>query len=395
MCRFIFLLIIVIAIILGIGAIFGSDVLMWVLIIGIAVPGLGLVLVPRRGYQFAYQNWYKKVALILLLVFIGIVAVFVTMLIVFDISSEQFSFVIAIFLAALLIGTYWLGWQIGPTTKRRRWLKKNFPAVEKAIDRYRKRGEILEDLIPALVIDNQRIFLIATYEPGNRESPSGLLLIDESGSPIMEKELFAKAIQCKSLAVKTIDFRRFNEKIGIIQNAQASVEGLNQVLDILRKEIPQITNIDSTVGKDIEKLIATKEPIHLFAQATIDIQLLEAKWGKEKSLGKLTEVSYDQVSWLIDEIEKIRKESVKRYGEIAGAVEPALRLIKVLEGIQYRIPQKDQVIEGLLGIADIGRGVIGHEKFEYALPEEGDWQAWRDRMEWARKVDAGLVEAGT
>ena len=390
MCRFFFLLLLVILGFLLIASFFGFSALFWPIIIGLVGSSFGLLFLPKRGDQFAYRNWYRWMAVKMLLGYSAIFILFFAFLILGNIGSDKFTTAFLIFFAVLMGGTYALGWQIGPTTRRRRWLKRRYPKAFSSINFYKKRSEVLENYTPCLIIEDSRYFLIEYYGRGLRDNSRSLFLIGEAGNPIRDEILFQKAVQCKTLGINTIDYARFNGYAQAITNAQEAYAGLKEVIDILREEEENILRYSKESALDFKKIYIAEEPIRLFTDATIGIQLLEAKWSKEHGLSKLTAVDYGEVKQLIKAIELEREESVAHYSTITAAAKPAERLVNVIDEIPYLVRFKSKVVEGLLGISDMGKMLVGHEVFEYAPPTDADWQAWRDGLAWADQVDAGV-----
>lgn len=388
MCRFFFLLILVILGFLIIASIFGFSALFWPIIIGLVGSSFGLLFLPKRGDQFAYRNWYRWMALKLMLGYSAVFVLFIAVLIISNIGSDRSTTAFIIFTVAILGGTYALGWQLGPTTRRRSWLKRRYSEVFKAIQRYRGNEEVLENYLPALRINGMYYFLVTFYDRKNHDFPSAYLLLDEHAAATQDEVLFNQAVKCKTLAIRTIDYAYHGQRAKIILDAQGVIQGLGEVFDLLRNQSEIIFRHQQSAKSDLDQVLATEEPIRLFAEATIAIQLIEARWAKDHGLGKLTVVDNEDVENLIEQMRAVRKESVSHYKTITSAMDSVNRLIDLIKGIPRYLPEKQKVIEGLLGITDIGKGIVGQEEYDYIVPSERDLKAWREGTARADKLDS-------
>ena len=155
------------------------------------------------------------------------------------------------------------------------------------------------------------------------------------------------------------------------------------------------SDLDPQVRNDLEQLFLAQHEIYHVVDVTIGFSLHEAKWAKEHGLGKLTEINYEDVEKFEEEIRQIRLPMIEGIPKVLRAAESAERLAEAIKRGQISVVDSSTVREALLGIVE-GSGTLNSQNEDvYGSMTEELWQAWRDRMEWVKKVDAGMVEPGS
>ncbi len=398
MCRFLFLLLIVLAVFFGIAAIFGVDALFWPLIIGLVGSSFGLLLLPKRGDQHAFGNLYRKLAFYLLILIAvsvigGIYAL--AILLPHDASDVLVNAGITGILALIFLVTFLVIRPIYPFAQSRMWFRMKFPRVRDSIYKYKQKGDALDDNNPILNINCNRYFLVPYMNRKIPDKVNGYLLLDETGTPADEKNLVRIAAKCRSLALQTFDYGLSQARARSIQNHWEALAGLEKMNSLLKEKLDTLDRLDSEIIEDVEQILATEEDILLIGQTSIDISMLEARWTKEHGLGKLTEINYEDVEKFEEEIRQIRRPMIEGIPKVLRAAESAERLAEAIKRGQISVVDSYTVREALLGIVE-GSGTLNPQNEDvYGTMTEELWQAWRDRMEWVKKVDAGLVEPGS
>jgi hypothetical protein len=397
MCRFLILLFIVLAIFLGIATIFGFDALLWPMIFGVVGAPLALLLLPKKGVQHAFRNLYRKlvfyIVVILTIVFIGglfIIAEFlpadapewvtntgVVVLIVF-----------CLLISFLVIRPYY------PLTQSERWFRRKFPLVRDSFHRYKRDHESTEITHPILNINDKRYFLNSYTSHKDPNVVKGYLLLDYGGKPVIDNELIKKAAKAHTLAVSTIDYTLAQNRVRLISDSNDAKAGLDLMFQRLKEYRENSTDVEPQFENDLDQLFSAEQALDQVADATIEISFHEAKWAKNHGLGKLTEIDYRDVEKFEEEIRQIRRPMVEGIPKVLKAAESARRLAEAIERGHISIIQSHIVKEALLGVYE-GSGEINPQNEDvYGTMTDELWQAWRDRMEYVKKVDAGLVEAG-
>ncbi len=392
MCRFLLALIIVISLLIGLWSFIG-DAFMWVLVLGIVVPGLGLIFLPKRGVQHAYGNWYKLQAVIVIGLFVGGFMAMAWVLLALDLPEPYATYAILGAIVIVVGGAYAYGWLMGPPTRRRGWLKKHFPGVAQAIKRYMQKGDLLEDYTPILRIGGKRYFLIYYHDKGNVDVLRGILLLDEKGRRVKDEKMLRLAAKCKHLALKTIDFSKSQRRAALVDSWVQTMPGLRTTFEWLRKNRQQIEAISEQARSDLGVLLEGQDDLFTLMTLNRDANLLEARWAKDHGLGRLTEVAVEDVLDLEKRLLELTQPIVQMAQRIRELEQPAERLAKVLTELPA-VPQRKMMVEALLGIADGARTVYGWvEKREYGWIDEEHLKAYRARNTYADQVDARLRRA--
>ncbi len=397
MCRFILGVLVVISLFCGIWTYLGEDAFMWALILGLVIPGLGLILLPKRGVQHAYRNLYRKVAIIIVLGvgILGMAGLYVLAQILPSDASDLAIYAGLGFIGMAIIGLSFLMAYatVVPPTRRRDWLKKHFPEVIKAIKRYMQKGDLLEDYTPILRIGGKRYFLIYYHDKGNVDVLRGILLLDEKGRRVKDEKMLRLAAKCKHLALKTIDFSKSQRRAALVDSWAQTMPGLRTTFEWLRKNGQQIEAISEQARSDLGVLLEGQDDLFTLMTLNRDANLLEAQWAKDHGLGRLTEVAVEDVLDLEKRLLELTQPIVQMAQRIRELEQPAERLAKVLTELPA-VPQRKMMVEALLGIADGARTVYGWvEKREYGWIDEEHLKAYRARNTYADQVDARLRRA--
>jgi hypothetical protein len=202
-----------------------------------------------------------------------------------------------------------------------------------------------------------------------------------------------RAVRCKTLALETIDYRMHQKRLQTIAGAQKAVNGLGRAFRTLREQREQFSRQGDQSLADLDEVLGAEEAMIGVIEASIAMKLLEAEWAAKHGLGRLTEVRYEDMAALQKAMQEARRPAAAEVERITSVVEAANRLAGVVKGM-HTLPNRKEVEEGLLGVADSGEMLRGEgEAFQYAHFKERDWHAWRERMAWADEVDARLAEA--
>src|SRR3989304_183101 len=119
MLRFLVGLVIILGVFCLVWTFLGENAFIWALILGIAGGGLGLLFLPlfKRGPEYAYQKWNLRVAIAIILGVIGGLAGVGYFVLQMNLTDNAFTLVSITIMTLLAVGTYVLGWSIGPPTR--------------------------------------------------------------------------------------------------------------------------------------------------------------------------------------------------------------------------------------------------------------------------------------
>jgi hypothetical protein len=370
----------------------------WIgIILAVAFVGSSssLLFLPKKGPQYAFRNFYRKVAFFLTLIAVAIVVggiLALAYLLPDDFPENGVKAILAGALLFLVIGAYALGQWLGPPAGRDRWLRKHYPHVAAAIQRYKQEGEVREDYAPVLIIEGKRYFLISFHNRKQVENPSGLLLLDEAGCPISDRDLFTKAAECKGLALDTIHYPFHQKRIAEIESFRRAIKTFDRVFAELNHKRDRFAEHGSRTLADLEKVLMAREPAQMVLETAINLKLLDAEYAASNGLGRLTEVSHNDVVELTQAIEKARSSADKGYEKLGAAAQPARRLAEFVERSRG-IKKRKLLVEGLLALWDLGHGIEQETgKYEFAPISLHHWQAWRERTAWALQQQAASQE---
>jgi hypothetical protein len=397
MLRFLVGLMIVLGMFCLVWTFLGENAFFWALLVGFVTGGVGLIYLPlaRRGAEYAYQKWYLRNSIWVVLATVAIVVGGIFFIARVVPETEDFQTrAAAVGLVVVLVGfAYLFSVLLTPTTRRRSWLRRRYPAVAAAIKRYEKRGDVREYYNPALVIDDKPYFLILYYANEAPPRRSGVLLLDEMGVRVADEDLVERAVRCKSLALETIDYRMHQKRLQTITGGRMAVTGLRRTFGTLRERRGEFSRQGGQNVADLDEVFGAEEPMIKVIEAGIAMKQLEAEWAAKHGLGRLTEVRYEDMTALQSAMQETRRPAVAGLERITSVVEAAKRLAEVAKTM-YGLPNRKEVEEGLLGVADTGEALKGEtEAYEYARFTERDWQAWRERMAWADEVDGKMAES--
>ncbi|MGD8760377.1 MAG: hypothetical protein PVJ07_09015, partial [Anaerolineales bacterium] len=145
------------------------------------------------------------------------------------------------------------------------------------------------------------------------------------------------------------------------------------------------------VEEDCKQVVEAKEGSLTAIQESIDKMMMEAEWAASNGLGRLTEVSFQEVVHLEEAIRESRAPSARKVRMLAQAVKPAQRLAAMVSNPK-EWPKGRKLAEGLLAIADLSQLAQEQEAFVLGVFSDEYWSAWRERTAWALQQQAGTQE---
>ncbi|MEW6569539.1 MAG: hypothetical protein AB1449_15515, partial [Chloroflexota bacterium] len=281
----------------------------------------------------------------------------------------------------------WGQWMT-PTASRSR-LRKHYPAVAAAIRRCRQPGDVDEKYTPALVIDGKRFFLIYYHGKKAPDDIRGILLLDEKGHRVSDDGLLRRAAKCKTLALETVSYDRHQARAGQVASFARAVTTLERVSRYLREQRPWFVAAGEGLEEDLDQVLRAVPVAQAFVDAAARQTLIRAEWAATHGLGRLTEVSYGEVSALEERINEALSEARSNLRPLEEAVEPARKLADSIRG-RPGLARRRSVLELLQGLIDLGEGIQADpaKGYVYGYLDEGHWAAWRERMAYADEVDA-------
>jgi hypothetical protein len=309
-----------------------------------------------------------------------------------DLSDIAINIWLLLFLVMLLLFMLIYGYgYVTPPTQRRRWLRKNYPGVARAVERYRRPGDKLETYYPALILSERRYFLLAYHDKGQPERVRRFLLVDETGQVIDDLELAKVAVGAKSLALHTIHYGYHQERLGNFHSTESVERDLSRFFDLLRRQRNRFEALGQGYLEDYSRVLEAEEAALALPDATKATIELKAEWAAEHGLSRLTEVSYEEVVELENRIREARKEAVAFFPILKDVAAPARRLAQAV-GERRVWPAKETMIEGFMAMTDLAAGVQGAEGYQIAQMSEEDIRAWKEGTAWAAEVEGGSVE---
>jgi hypothetical protein len=275
---------------------------------------------------------------------------------------------------------------VSPPTQRRFWLQKHYPDVSRAVQRYKQPGDIIETYFPVLVVNNQKYFLLAYHDRKPPRNVKRFTLVDDTGGVLDNLDLIKKVARTKTLALFSIAPAYHQKRITAFESSKSALQGLARFFDLMHRQRNHFAPLGTTSFSDYERILEVEAAVKDVSHATLAMIDLEAKWVADHGFGRLTEVSYEDVLKLESQIREIRKPVVAAIPPLESVVEPALRLVNVLRGRTW--PVKHKMIQGLMGLTDLARGLMGADEYYLSRMSTGDLKAWREGLAWAAEVDS-------
>jgi len=170
----------------------------------------------------------------------------------------------------------------------RRWLRRKYPRVAAAIERYRKAGEVRETYVPAVVLDGRRCFLVFYYDKKRPDQLRGATLLSEDGRVLDDPALVERAARMKHLARETIDYYRHQARARLLLGGERAIRGIKYVFKVLREKRERFAALGAQVLADWERVMAVEGTMLSVLEASYTAALLEAEWAKEHKLGLAT-----------------------------------------------------------------------------------------------------------
>jgi len=400
MCRFTCGVLLVLAVFFAIWGLFGWDVFFWVVFTSFFGLSIASLFMPRRGVQNAYRNRavLSLGAGLLLGIGVGIGGIVAgTALmergILPNVSPEPYmAILMAPIVGSILAPVLWV---VYTPTRSRLWLRRKYPRVAAAIERYRKSGEVRETYIPAVVLDGRRWFCVFYMDKSNRNQVRGGILLDEEGRVLDDPALARRAMKLRHLAQETIDYYRHQARARQMLGGERAIRGTKYVFQTLGKKKERFVALGPQVLADWEAVMAMERPVLSLMEAIYAMKTLEAEWAKGHGLGRLTEVREEEYLAFEAQLLELRRPYEVAAPQFVDIVEPARRLAETVRGM-WEMPHAKEVAEGLLGIADSGESLQrgGWDDYEYFSLHENEWQAWRERTAWAKEVEAVRGDLG-
>jgi hypothetical protein len=375
----------------------GGEIFVNCLIAAFIISSVALLFLPKRGPLYAYRNWYRLQAAIIAGVVVVVLFGSILALGFYPGDLSDMTLDIAFLIALLLIPIFMIIYSyryMMPPTQRRRWLRKNYPGVARAVERYRRAGEKAEPLKPKLIINGKTYFAVEYHDQKEPEGIGGYVLLDHQGRPVFDEQLFRKAMQCRTLAIHTIDYTYHKERLGAAISAERAVKGLQRFFRMLKTQKRRWEAEGAEMAGAWRKIVGAEKIALEVLEASNAVGMLEADWAAEHGLSRLTEVRHEDVLALDEEWHRIREPILRRaVSSLDGVPEAADRLVGKLEE-ERSWPNRDDLKEGLLGLVDLtnlAREILA-ENGTYAYTTEHQLRKWRERMAWAAEVEGGSVE---
>ncbi len=345
---------------------------------------------PKRGVEYAYRNWMRAHGFFV--IFGGMAWIIGTIAVAGLLVSDQFlqAYGQLVILGGTLLGMIHVaiyGLALNPVVKGTRWLRKRYPAVARAIERYEQEGDDREVYHPAAVIDGKRYFPIYYPDPYEDDKLRGMLILDEHGRPIDDEDLMRKAIRCKYIALETVDYNNNARRAKDIDEFRRALKVMPRGFRMLERLRSRLREQNLRLEKDLDRVLAIRQEARLFLESTIAISRAKAQWAKDHGLGRLMEVDYQDVLKLEAEISRLRLTMLDQAEPIITALPALKRLYRAVE--RYKLPRRRLLLPFLEGLVTMADGLT-KEPRDYILldPSDDDLQAFRERTQYALELEA-------
>jgi hypothetical protein len=324
---------------------------------------------------------------VITILFFGIMAMEVMILLRFGDSLTEdvvpFYFLAAAVIALIFVVLYALKF-VSPPTQRWGWLRKNYPGVARAVQRYQQPEDIRDAYFPVLRIDQQDHFLLAFYENSPDRKIKRLVLVDDAGEVVEDLELAKKAARAKTLALTAIAPKSHNNRSSWYQSNRAAEKGLTRFFDLLHRQEQSFSKLGESAFQDYQRVLSAEGAVKdTFRSSSAQIQQ-EAAWVIDQRFSRLTRVSYQQVLAFESTIQEIRNPMQEALPSLEASIEPAARLVNIIKALPSR-PVKHTMVEGFMAFLDLAVGMKDLEEYQLAGIKQEDLQAW----------ESGLAQAAT
>jgi|Deesub1362A_J573_1020465.scaffolds.fasta_scaffold11741_1 hypothetical protein len=347
---------------------------------------------PKRGVEHAYRNWMHLQVLILIIGGLTIPALTMFIIVTWFLG-EEYDNLSSFLIAASIVGflafvVVFLRERVNPIVQGLRWLRKHYPAVAQAIERYEQEGDERDIYFPACIVDGKPYFMIGYYDADNPGRFSGILLMDQEGTVLANEALLDKVSRCRTLAMDTVDYRRREEAAKNIADYRRALRALPHGSRLLRKYTSRFQSLGPRYGKYVQQLIEVEQSVALFLQAVIEQNLAIARWAASHGLGRLFQVSFDDVLALEKEISTTRQPVMAHLARLEAAAGAARRLLKA---VPKAVPGRERRLlrAYLESLSILGKGITEETRKDYTLSylTEDDLRAFRERTQYALELE--------
>lgn len=278
--------------------------------------------------------------------------------------------------------------------RRKRYLKRNYPQVYRAVRRLRNKGETILYDIPPLHIEGKTYFLVsyAFRQPWWQRRPwvrlTGWMLFDDQGNPVQDAALFAKAFVTMAYAdTGAVTAQEHNEQL-IIELRFALRKYLPRAERLLKRKEEFLRS----EGFTYEWHELTKR-FPLFYEAVKDAMPL---YDFEMKFAKAIGYSFGYDIWYDDAVhmEKVYRAygeymHARYYQALKTAIDP--HLISIWRGLRWNAI--DRYILNLLGktLEMVIKSCIWFPQ-NAGIPTVSEWEAYLRRLEVARQKGFTVIE---
>jgi hypothetical protein len=367
-----------------------------------------LLVWPRKGAIHAYRNrvngWALGVVGVSLAVFLLLISVIISARIPWSdlLLWAQVAGGILLTVAYMVIS-----WQALVPTFGLQRLRKIAPKAVRAIRRYRKFGESLGHYSPALEVEGLWYFPATyssfDYQRGGLLVLRGLLVLDEQGQLVRDRDLMQKLGPCYRLAMATISDQGQIPRIGEVSRTKRYLKALDEAIPFLRELDGYFQALGEEGAKAIAEILSAEEALRRRTELGIARETMEAQWGVEHGLTRLVEVHYAEVRELEKGMQTLLQPRYDSRSSIVRAGQAAAPLLAIIEAKgmvaevkvpngywsqRYYLHERDRVKNFLSTTAEIGEMVAGQgHHYEFPGFSDSEWLAWNSRMEWVDQVE--------
>lgn len=299
-----------------------------------------------------------------------------------------------IFAMSIVMGvtlTYLIYWSLPYSRKR-----SGIAAVDAAIERYRKPGEIVQSQwMPDMIVDEER-YRVAAYFKDPHSDPV-VLGFTHDGQVVREEMVMDKVLRCMKLAGKIMHPQSINERANGYKETQKALRLGHRAL---QKWQTLFDKFDVQYVSDVEWLRRGLEMWMEYGEGVCRYWYLEAEYGMQHGNTRMREVRYEDVERLNRQVDVFQR-VVERVDEWQAVWRAARRL----NDLFYRQPllrtaERKALVDMMLLFQDGMRpALLLREENVLLVPYIGMTNEirknWQERLAWVDLVDSWVAQGYT
>jgi hypothetical protein len=280
-------------------------------------------------------------------------------------------------------------------------IRKTHPLVVESIRRFKKPGEFLGKYFPRLIVDGKTYYSIIywAYEGLNSTKETGVLVLDDQGKIITDKDTAKKVAKCHYLATLTIDDSYGVRRSDNAEKAFKSIETIKKQKVLLQEQKPYFEALGMDVEQAREKINASADTLRELFEANTQADTLEAEWGQQRGFHRMAECRYEDVLELESRMKSIMQPQMEKKELTIEGGKAAEKLIYAINqhgvsihvGNEYFFLKRKRNIMEFLDILKM-TGLEARtlpERWERLGFSDTQWELWKNRTDYALALEKG------